>query len=129
MQRRDRSVLRSAHRLAVQRDDVFHNADEAANPFPETRFEDVRIQHAENVAKGVMRGCAMREVKKSFEPFPFVFAPVGDFDPVIRATQHRADRHHDDLAQTIAFGWSTTRVFQAGKNRQQGHRYARKRRE
>ena len=44
----------------------------------------------------------------------FVFAPVGDFDPVIRATQHRADRHHDDLAQTIAFGWST-RVFQAEK--------------
>ena len=129
MQRRDRSVLRSAHRLAVQRDDVFHNADEAANPFPETRFEDVWIQHAENIAKGVMRGRSMREVKKSFEPSPFVFAPVGDFDPVIRATQHRADRHHDDLAQTIAFGRSATRVFHAGKNRQQGHRYARKRRE
>jgi len=76
-----------------------------------------------------MRGRALWKVEKSFEPVRFVFTPLGDFDPVIRATQDRADRHHEDLAQTIALGWSAARVFQAGKDRQQGHFDSRKMRE
>lgn len=46
----------------------------------------------------------MRE-DQCFQPFPSS-SHRWRLQPVIRATQHRADRHHDDLAQTIAFGWS-----------------------
>ena len=68
-----------------------------------------------------MCGRAVGKIEKPLEPVRFVFAPLGDFGPVVCTTLHGADRHDEEFAQTIALGGTTTPVFQAEKDRRQGH--------
>jgi hypothetical protein len=65
MQRRIRAVLRSSHRLAVERHDPFGHSNKAGYPLPKTTLEYLGIQDPKDRAKRIVRWRPVFQRKKS----------------------------------------------------------------
>lgn len=98
-----RLLQRAAAGLAVDGDHGIRTQGwkNRTNPAPERRFEFVRIDHAEQPAKSVMRRNAGFQLEVAAQPVQLLFRPQLDFHEGVGSDQHRIDRHNQQFDQVV----------------------------
>lgn len=81
--------MRPSQRFAINGYDPADLLTQALHPPEKTLLKLLRIDVGKDAAKGIMRGNAIGQFSKRFQPFFFGQAPCFDVDPAFGSTDHR----------------------------------------
>ena len=116
-------MVRSAQRLAIDRDHIRRNAGQRGNPADEAALEMLGVERGEDVAEVVVRGRSFAKRPKPAQEGELLAPEARDIDECLRPGQHRQQAQQQHLVERIHHLAALASIRQIFKILQENNRF------
>lgn len=111
----------SAYRLPVDGNRAVQGGYEAADPAAERSLEVLRVKHAEDAQKGVLRRIPVLQYQELAQPRFLLARPEGGILDGVAIREHGGNNHHQDIPEVVQDAMAGTAwIIDLGQTTHQG---------